>query len=116
MERALALLARWIGRALVLFAPYVLVCAFFLPGGIQFLNGVACPSGLELSNSRYTPANAPDNERLELVCTSAQATQSAAHPILLVAAGSLAAGLALVYVSERRLRPRVLLPSGPTLR
>ncbi len=113
MERALALLARWLGRALVLFAPYVLVCAFFLPEGVQFLNGVACPPTLELANARYTPPGQPDNERLELVCTSPEASQSAAQPILLIAAGSLAAGLALVYVAERRLAPRARIPGGP---
>ena len=111
-----ATICRWAGRALVLGAIYVLVCAFFLPQGIQFLNPIACPDTLELDNARYSPASQPDNERLELVCTSPEASESAARAIGLIVAGSVACGLALIYVAERRSQPRLRAPSGPGLR
>jgi hypothetical protein len=104
---------RWIGRALILGAIYVLVCAFFLPQGIQFLNSAACPKTLELDNARYSPPGEPDNERLELVCTSSEASQSAARSIGLIVAGSVAVGLALLYVAQRRSTPTIRVPSGP---
>lgn len=109
-------LCRWLGRILILGAVYVLVCALFLPQGIQVLNPVACPDTLELDNARYRPPSQPDNERLEVVCTSPEASKSATQPIGLIVVGAVAAGLALLYVAENRSHPRLHAPSGPTLR
>jgi hypothetical protein len=114
--RTFVFLCRWLGRLLILGAVYVLVCAFFLPQGIQFLNPVACPETLELDNARYSPPSQPDNERLELVCTSPDASESAAQPIGLVVVGSIALGLALLYVAQNRSQHRLRAPAGPTLR
>ncbi len=111
-----ATVCRWLGRLLILFSVYVLVCAFFYPQGIQFLNPVACPDTLELDNARYSPPSQPDNERLELVCTSRDASESAARSIGLIVVGSIAVGLALLYVAERRSHPRARVPTGPPLR
>ncbi|HRW39567.1 MAG: hypothetical protein KDB04_13685 [Acidimicrobiales bacterium] len=109
-------IARWLGRALVLGAVYVLACAFFFPQGVQFLNPLVCADTLELDNAAYRPPPEPDNERLQLVCTSPEATESAAAKVFLVAAGSAAAGFALVYVAQRRSQVRAHIPGGPTIR
>lgn len=114
--RAFASICRWTGRILILGAIYVVVCAFFLPQGIQFLNPLACPETLELDNARYSPPSQPDNQRLELVCTSPDGSESAARAIGLIAVSAVAAGLALLYVAQRRAQPQVRLPGGPPVR
>jgi len=114
MPRGLALTLRWTGRILVLLGPYVLVCSLFLPAGVQFLNPVVCPEGLELSNARDLPAGLPDNAKLELVCTSPTYSVSVGPKILLVVAGLIASGLTLMYVSDRALRPRYRSPVTPS--
>lgn len=113
---ALATACRWIGRILILLAVYILVCAFFYPTGIQFLNPVACPETLELDNARYSPPSQPDNERLELVCTSPDASESAARSIGLIVVGTVAVGLGFLYVAQRRSQVRARVPSGPPVR
>jgi hypothetical protein len=116
MTRTVATGLRWLGRLLVLAAPYVLVCAFFLPAGVQFLNPVVCPEGLELDNARFGGRFQPDNERLELVCTSPTASVSAAREVLLVAVGLVAAGLACFALAQRVGRDRIRGPASPALR
>lgn len=114
--RAFVFVCRWTGRLLVLGAVYVVVCAFFLPQGIQFLNPLACPDTLALDNARYSPPSQPDNQRLELVCTSSEASESSARAIGLISASALAAGLALLYVAQRRAQPHLRIPGGPPVR
>jgi hypothetical protein len=116
MAQTVATVIRWLGRILILAVPYVLVCAFFLPAGIQFLNPVVCPEGLVLDNARFGGRFQADNQRLELVCTSANASVSAAQDILLIVAVLLAAGLACFYLAQRIGRQRMHAPVGPTLR
>ncbi len=113
---AFATACRWLGRALILGAVYVLVCAFFFPQGVQFLNPVVCADTLELDNAAYRPPEEPDNERLELVCTSPEATESAAQKVFLTVAAATAAGLALLFVAQRRSGVRARVPTGPTIR
>ena len=112
MDNALATSARWAGRALILFAIYVLVASFFLPSGVQFLNPVVCPDNLELNNARMRPAGFPDDEKLEVVCTSTTYSENALPRILLLSAGSVAVGLGFLYVAQRLSRPRYLLPGS----
>lgn len=116
MARAARVALRWIGRGLIALAIYVLVASLFFPSGIQSLNSIACPAGLELDNSRYTLPNGPDSERLELVCTSPNATQSAARDIALIVAALVVVGLAAIYLGERMGHPRMRVPDGPTIR
>ena len=113
MERIAGIVLRWGGRALILLAVFVLVSSFFLPSAIQPLNGLVCPAGTELSNARATRAGAPDNERLELVCTSPTYSESAARGILLVSGGLLAGGLLALYLRRRLLTPRYRAPTTP---
>lgn len=116
MERAASVALRWAGRIFVLLAVYVLVCSLFLPAGVQVLNPIACPEGLELDNARYALPNGPDNSRLELVCTSPEYSQSAAAKIALVVVGFLTLGLIAVYFSDRLRRGHFRAPQGPTIR
>ena len=114
MDNVLATAARWAGRALILFGVYVLVASFFLPSGVQFLNPVVCPDNLELNNARMRPAGFPDDEKLEVVCTSTTYSENALPRILLLMAGSIAVGLGFLYVSQRLSRPRYLMPGSPS--
>lgn len=115
MHRGLATTLRWIGRILILFAPYVVMCALFLPQGIQFLNPALCPPGLELDNARYAGPHRSNDAKLELVCTGPEATQAAAAKIALVAVGSITLGLVFLYFSQRAERQRMYRPTGPPL-
>lgn len=116
MAQTGATVVQWLGRILILAVPYVLVCAFFLPAGIQFLNPVVCPEGLELDNARFGGRFQAGNERLELVCTNANASVSAAQDILLLVGLLLVSGLACFWVAQRVGRQRMHAPAGPTLR
>lgn len=116
MERTASTFLRWSGRFLILLAIFVLVCSLFLPSAVQPLNPLICPEGLELSNARYTLPDAPDNGKLQLVCTGPEYTEDAAKKVLLVAAGLATLGLIALYFSERLRRPRIAIPSGPGLR
>lgn len=116
MHRGLRTTLHWIGRALIVLAVYVLVCSFFLPSGVQWLNGAVCPDGLHLDNARYSLPGGPNNNRLELVCTSPEYSQSAAAKIALVVVSLVAAGLLVIYIGERVARPHIRGPQGPTLR
>lgn len=107
---------RWAGRAFILLAVYIGVCSLFLPAGVQWLNPVACPKGLELDNARYTLPNAPNNAKLELVCTSPTYTQSAAQKIILIAVVLVTLGLISLYFSERIPRHRHRVPTGPPVK
>ncbi|MFN8017204.1 MAG: hypothetical protein U0P45_03680 [Acidimicrobiales bacterium] len=116
MERTASTFLRWSGRFLLLLAIFVLVCSLFLPSAVQPLNPLVCPDGLELSNARYTLPGAPDNGKLQLVCTGPEYTQDAAREVLLTVAALATLGLVALFFSERLRRPRVALPSGPGLR
>ncbi|MCB0971198.1 MAG: hypothetical protein KDA97_06725 [Acidimicrobiales bacterium] len=116
MDHALAVAARWSGRALILFGIFVLVASFFLPAGVQFLNPLVCPDNLELNNARKLPAGLPDDEKLEVVCTSTTYSENALPRILLVTAGSIAVGLGFLYVAQRMDRPRYLAPGTTATR
>ena len=110
MDHALATTARWIGRGLILLGVFVLIASFFLPSGVQFLNPVVCPDNLELNNARMRPAGFPDDEKLEVVCTSTTYSENALPRILLFTAGAVAVGLGFIYVAQRMGRPRYLRP------
>ena len=110
MRRASGIGLLWLGRGLVLAAPYVVVCALFLPAGIQFLNPVACPDGLELDNARFTGEDRPDNAKLEVVCNSPEGSTSAGQEITLITVGLLAAGGLALYASSSLRRHRRQLP------
>lgn len=116
MERGAGLVLRWSGRGIILLGVFVLVASLFLPDAAQPLNGVVCPEGTELDNARYAPPNAPNNNKLELVCTSATYTESAAKPVLLVVISLVTVGLICIYFGERLLRPRFHRPAVPTAR
>lgn len=116
MERTAGVLLRWTGRLFILLAVFILVSSFFLPDAVQPLNSVACPAGTELDNGRYAIPGGPDNARLELVCTSATYTESAAHKILLICVGLVTLGLVALYFSQRLMRPRVRVATGTIAR
>jgi hypothetical protein len=110
MRHAVGVVLKWVGRALILAAPYVIVCALFLPSGIQFLNPVACPDGLELNNARFAGADRPDNAKLEVVCTSSVSSTSAGREVVLIVVTLLAAGIGALYISSRLRTPKYLVP------
>jgi len=116
MARGIGIVLQWVGRLSVVGAIYVLVCAFFLPAGVQFLNPLVCTPGLELDNARYSGPFEPDNQRLELVCTSTVGSTSAAQKVFLIAATMVASGLGAIYLSSKFLRKRQLIPGGPPIR
>jgi hypothetical protein len=84
MASPLVTILRWTGRVLVVAAAYVTVCALFFPEGIAVLEPMVCPDGLALDNERYRPAFARGDGKLEVVCTSATATESAFGRLALV--------------------------------
>lgn len=106
---------RWTGRLFILLAVFILVSAFFLPSAVQPLNPVVCPEGTELSNHRFGSRNGPDNAPLELVCTSAQHSESAAQKVLLVTVGLVTLGLISLYFAQRLQRPKFHRPDTPVL-
>jgi hypothetical protein len=116
MERTAAVVLRWTGRFFILLAVFILVCSLFLPSAVQPLNPLVCPDGTELDNARYALPGGPDNARLELVCTSAGHTESAAKKVLLVAISLVVVGLVALYFSERMVRPKYRAPSTPQMR
>jgi hypothetical protein len=85
---------------LILAAIYVVVASLFFPEGVQFLNPVVCPADTELSNGAYALPGGPNDAKLELVCTSPTYTASVGPKVLMVAAGLLAAGVAVQYLSR----------------
>jgi len=113
MDRVASTFLRWAGRILILLAALILVASFFLPDAVQALNPLVCPDGTELSNSRYTSPGAPDNERLELVCTSATYTESAAQEVLVVVGGLAVLGIVALWFSTRVTRRPITRPSVP---
>ena len=115
MERTASVVLRWSGRILLLLAAFVLVASFFLPDAVQPLNPLVCPTNTELSNARYSLPGGPDNQRLELVCTSSTYTESAAQKVLLVVAGLAAFGLLALWFSDRVLRRPTTRPSVPSM-
>ena len=116
MERAGAPVLLWIGRLCILGAIFVLVASLFFPEAVQPLNPIICPEGTELDNGQYVPPNSPDNRNMELVCTSATFTQSAAKEVGLVVVGGIAFGLGCIYLSHRLRHPVTRVPTGPTIR
>jgi hypothetical protein len=115
MHPTAALILRWLGRILILAVPYVLVCAFFLPSGIQFLNPVMCPEPLHLDNGRYLGNDKPQNAKLELVCTGPAGSSSAGHKVLLLSATLITLGLVAFYFAQRSTRVVYRPPSVPRL-
>jgi hypothetical protein len=113
MNKTAAAVLRWVGRILVLAVPYLLVCAFFLPSGIQFLNPVMCPEPLHLDNGAYVGPSKPDNAKLELVCTGPEGTQSAGHKVLLLSASLITLALVAFYFAQRSSRIVYRPPSVP---
>ena len=116
MDHALATSARWLGRGLILLGAFVLVASLFLPSGVQFLNPALCPDNLELNNARKRPSGFPDDEKLEVVCTSTTYSENALPRILLFTAGSVAVGLGFLYLAQRMGRPRYLGPGQTPVR
>jgi len=113
MEHAAGTFLRWAGRILILVAVFTLVASLFLPSAVEPLGSAVCPSGTKLDNTRYTPPQAPKNERLELVCTSRSYTESAAPKILLVTGTMAVAGIIAILVSGRIVRPHTRGPVVP---
>jgi hypothetical protein len=114
MERTASLVLRWSGRLCILLAVFILVSSLFLPDAVQPLSPMVCPDGTELDNGRYLPASAPDNAKLELVCTSRNQTESAAKKVLAVVVGLIAVGLIALWFSDRVVRTRSSAPQVPT--
>lgn len=116
MEHAVGVVLRWTGRLFILLAVFVLVSSLFLPSAVQPLNSMLCPKGTQLDNAKYAIPGGPDNARLDLVCTSATYTESAAHKVLLLTAGLVTLGLISLYFSQRIMRPRYRAATGPGIR
>ena len=113
MERTASVILRWSGRFFILLAVFILVASLFLPDAVQPLNPVVCPEGTELDNGRYLPAAAPDNAKLELVCTSSTYTESAAKKVLGLVVGFVAIGALAIWFSDRVVRTHVTAPQLP---
>lgn len=113
MERTASGILRWTGRALILLAVFVLVASLFLPDAVSPLSPYVCPDGTELDNARYTPPRTPENEKLELVCTSPTYTESAAKPVLGVVVGLIAVGAIAIWVAGSIARKPVVRPQVP---
>jgi hypothetical protein len=116
MERTASGILRWTGRGLILLAVFILVASLFLPDAVSPLSPLVCPDGTELSNARYTPPRAPENEKLELVCTSASYTESAAKPVLGVVVGLIAVGTIAIWIASSMIRKPVVRPQVPQAR
>ena len=116
MDRVASTFLRWSGRILLLLAALILVASFFLPDAVQPLNPLVCPAGTELDNSRYAIPGGPDNEKLELVCTSATYTESAAKKVLVVIGGLGAFGLLALWFSTRVTQHPTTRPNVPAHR
>jgi hypothetical protein len=101
MDRAASTFLRWAGRILILVAALILVASFFLPDAVQPLNPLVCPTGTQLDNGAYAIPGGPDNAKLELVCTSATYTESAAKKVLTVVVGLAAFGTLALWFSTR---------------
>lgn len=112
MERISGLTLRWLGRLLILLGPAILVGALFLPDVVQPLNTFVCRDGLELDNARPAIPGGP-TPGIELVCVQGTYAESAGREVLLIAVGSVALGLAALYVSASFLRPRYRAPDDP---
>ncbi len=114
MERTASVALRWAGRIFILLAAFVLVASLFLPDAVEPLSSVVCPEGTELDNSRYAIPGGPDDEKLELVCTSSTYTESAARNVLVIVVGLVALGLIAIWFSSRIARPRTTRPDVPS--
>ncbi|MCU1355514.1 MAG: hypothetical protein JWM89_932 [Acidimicrobiales bacterium] len=103
---------KWIGRLLLLAVPYILVCGFFAPRGVQFLNEPICDPGQHLDNRGAVPSDAnPDTTNsIELTCKSDQLIVNATGRILTVCAVLVAASLGFFLTSNRMTVRRI---SGP---
>ena len=115
MERTASVVLRWCGRIFILLAAFVLVASLFYPDAVEPLSSVVCPKGTELDNSRYAIPGGPDNEKLELVCTSPDYTESAAREVLIIVGGLVALGVIALWFSTRIVRPRTRRPDVPTM-
>lgn len=114
MEQTASVVLRWAGRILILLGAFVLVASLFLPDAVKPIEPFVCPEGTELSNARYVPPAAPDNAKLELVCTSPKYTESAARNVLAVVVGLVAVGLIAIWFSSRVARRPVVAPQVPS--
>lgn len=115
MERTASTLLRWCGRIFILLAAFILVASLFLPDAVQPLGDAICPAGTQLDNSRYAIPGGPDNEKLELVCTSSSYTESAAQEVLIVVATLVIVGIVALWFSGRVVRPRTTRPDVPSM-
>jgi hypothetical protein len=115
MDRTASVFLRWAGRAFILLAAFILVASLFLPDAVQPVGDAVCPDNTVLDNHRYVPEHAPDNEKLELVCTSPTYTESAAKPVLAIVVGFMALGLIAIWFSSRMTRTSMSRPSVPQM-
>ncbi|CAN5509634.1 hypothetical protein BH10ACT1_BH10ACT1_12120 [soil metagenome] len=107
-------LLTWLGRVFLLAIPYVLLCNLFFPTGIQFLDPVACPSGLSIeTRGDELEAARSVTSSYALVCTSNTRLVDATDRL----GGILALFFLLAvvaYVVRNRITPRALsAPSAP---
>lgn len=112
----MSVVLRWCGRFFILLAVFILVASLFLPDAVQPVGDAVCPENTELDNHRSVPPNAPDNQKLELVCTSPSYTESAAKPVLAIVVGLIAAGGLAIWFSARLARAPVTRPQVPQVR
>ncbi|MCU1372595.1 MAG: hypothetical protein JWO77_3789 [Ilumatobacteraceae bacterium] len=94
-------------------AVFILVASLFLPSAVQPLSPMVCPANTELDNGRRLPANAPDDAKLELVCTSSTYSESAAKKVIAIVVGLIAIGVIAIWCSDRVIRTRVTAPQVP---
>ena len=116
MHRGVAITLRWVGRVLILLAPYVLFCSLFFPTGVQVINPLVCSEGLELDNKAPSVPGSPDDGKLEIVCVSdgdTRYSESAGRNIALACAALVTLGLVAIYFSQQFARTQYRPPSQP---
>ena len=116
MQHVGTLVTKWIGGLLLLAVPYVLVCGFFAPRGVQFLNRAVCERTYHIDNRGAVPRDVPGRKAtnsIELTCKSQGdlVIVNATGRFLEVAALFVAAGFGFLLASSR-LKPHL---GGPTL-
>ena len=94
----------WIGRLFLLTVPVVIFGGFFYPKGIQFLDPVACGSGLSLDIDTNDPDTPFDNRA---ICVSDTLLVEATDRVLAIAAASFVIAVG-AYALRSRITPRSL--------
>ena len=94
----------WLGRLFLLAVPFIIICAFFNPKPIQFLDTIACDKGLSLQVQENDPQQPFDNR---VACESETVLTDATGRIFGIAGASflLASGC---YALRSRITPRSL--------